>query len=74
MVQDAQYGYGQAGSFSFPSVPPSSALTYEVEMVEWEDPDEEDEQVGVREGWLQGLGLFRVHGGMREGGDRAGDA
>lgn len=28
------------GSFSFPSVPPSAALVYDVHLVEWEAPEE----------------------------------
>eukprot|EP00197_Chlamydomonas_leiostraca_P004432 CAMPEP_0202859602 /NCGR_PEP_ID=MMETSP1391-20130828/1645_1 /ASSEMBLY_ACC=CAM_ASM_000867 /TAXON_ID=1034604 /ORGANISM="Chlamydomonas leiostraca, Strain SAG 11-49" /LENGTH=376 /DNA_ID=CAMNT_0049538651 /DNA_START=34 /DNA_END=1161 /DNA_ORIENTATION=+ len=42
-VQDHKYGYGEAGSFSFPAVPPAAALAYEVEVVDWEDPDAQDE-------------------------------
>jgi hypothetical protein len=28
------------GSFSFPNVPPDSSLVYEVELLEWEPPEE----------------------------------
>ena len=34
------HGYGPAGSFSFPSVPPHAHLFYEVELVAAEPPDE----------------------------------
>lgn len=43
--QDPKYGYGAAGNFSFPAVPPSSSLTYEVEMVGFEEPQQPDESV-----------------------------
>lgn len=39
-VTDPKYGYGEKGSFSFPSVPPSCQLVYEVEMITWEQPAE----------------------------------
>lgn len=39
-VTDPAYGYGDKGSFSFPSVPPSCQLVYEVDMVTWEPPSE----------------------------------
>eukprot|EP00884_Botryococcus_braunii_P007229 jgi/Botrbrau1/16507/Bobra.0142s0101.1 len=35
------YGYGEKGSFSFPSVPPRAELIYEVELVGFETPNEE---------------------------------
>jgi hypothetical protein len=41
-LQDPKYGYGEQGSFSFPAVPPHERLTYEVECVDFEAPDEED--------------------------------
>jgi len=44
-TQDPSYGYGATGSFSFPSVPPASLLTYEVEMVGFEEPQQADESV-----------------------------
>jgi hypothetical protein len=46
-ITDPAYGYGDKGSFSFPSVPPSCQLVYEVDMIAWEPPAE------VRD--LQGL-------------------
>ncbi len=39
-VTDPQYGYGKAGSFSFPCVPPDSQLVYDVELVGWEGLEE----------------------------------
>ncbi|WIA11718.1 hypothetical protein OEZ85_011813 [Tetradesmus obliquus] len=39
-VTDPAYGYGEKGSFSFPSVPPSCQLVYEVDMIAWEPPAE----------------------------------
>mgnify|MGYP001810883456 CR=1 FL=1 len=39
-VTDPSYGYGEKGSFSFPSVPPSCQLVYEVDMIAWEPPAE----------------------------------
>lgn len=39
-VTDPLYGYGERGSFSFPSVPPSCQLLYEVDMLTWEPPAE----------------------------------
>lgn len=39
-VTDPKYGYGDKGSFSFPSVPPACQLVYEVEMLTWEPPAE----------------------------------
>ncbi|KAL6760549.1 hypothetical protein V8C86DRAFT_2550657 [Haematococcus lacustris] len=41
-VQDPAYGYGEAGSFSFPAVPPGARLTYELECVDFEEADDED--------------------------------
>jgi tetratricopeptide (TPR) repeat protein len=37
-------GYGAEGSFSFPTVPPAAALTYELELLDWEPPNEDREQ------------------------------
>ncbi|KAG1661566.1 hypothetical protein FOA52_009566 [Chlamydomonas sp. UWO 241] len=39
-VEDPKYGFGERGSFSFPAVPPSAKLVYEIEMVQWEPADE----------------------------------
>lgn len=39
-VQDAKYGYGDRGSFSFPHVPPRAQLVYDVDMISWEDVPE----------------------------------
>ena len=36
-----EYGYGERGSFSFPSVPPNAALVYEITLVAWTAADEE---------------------------------
>ncbi|KAJ9533675.1 hypothetical protein QJQ45_026732 [Haematococcus lacustris] len=41
-VQDPAYGYGEAGSFSFPAVPPGARLTYELECVDFEEAEDED--------------------------------
>lgn len=35
-----QYGYGEAGNFSFPTVPSNAALEYDVDLVDWEEVDE----------------------------------
>mmetsp|Transcript_16635 Transcript_16635/g.43499 ORF Transcript_16635/g.43499 Transcript_16635/m.43499 type:complete len:409 (+) Transcript_16635:43-1269(+) len=51
-VQDPNYGYGAAGNFSFPSVPPLSNLTYEVEMVGFEEPQQPDESADDASGLL----------------------
>ncbi|KAJ9532937.1 hypothetical protein QJQ45_018036, partial [Haematococcus lacustris] len=40
-VQDPTYGYGEAGSFSFPAVPPGARLTYELECVDFEEAEDE---------------------------------
>lgn len=39
-----EYGYGSSGSFSFPTVPPAAALTYDIELLDWEPPEEGKEQ------------------------------
>jgi hypothetical protein len=39
-VTDPAYGYGDKGSFSFPSVPPNSKLVYEIDMIASEPPEE----------------------------------
>jgi hypothetical protein len=39
-ITDHKYGYGDRGSFSFPSVPPACQLVYDVTMVTCEPPDE----------------------------------
>lgn len=39
-ITDHKYGYGDKGSFSFPSVPPACQLVYDVNMVTCEPPDE----------------------------------
>lgn len=39
-ITDYKYGYGEKGSFSFPSVPPATQLVYDVTMVTCEPPDE----------------------------------
>lgn len=39
-IMDHKYGYGEKGSFSFPSVPPACQLVYDVTMVTCEPPDE----------------------------------
>lgn len=35
-----QYGYGEKGSFSFPTVPPNAELEYDLELLEWEAADD----------------------------------
>lgn len=39
-IMDHKYGYGERGSFSFPSVPPACQLVYDVTMITCEPPDE----------------------------------
>jgi hypothetical protein len=38
-VTDPAYGYGQRGSFSFPSVPPSCGLVYDIRLLQWDPVD-----------------------------------
>ncbi|KFM25702.1 Glycine dehydrogenase [decarboxylating], mitochondrial [Auxenochlorella protothecoides] len=40
-----RYGFGVAGSFSFPTVPPHAGLVYELELLDYEEVDE-DARVG----------------------------
>lgn len=35
-----RYGFGVAGSFSFPTVPPHAGLVYELELLDYEEVDE----------------------------------
>ncbi|XP_075264326.1 uncharacterized protein LOC142356266 [Convolutriloba macropyga] len=65
-----KYGYGEKGSFSFPSVPPNASLTYVVELIDWEAPEEfedpkaymffEDKLEASERRRLQGNELFRA--------------
>jgi hypothetical protein len=48
-ITDPAYGYGDKGSFSFPSVPPSCQLVYEVDMIAWEPPAEVRAAVDVHD-------------------------
>lgn len=41
-----KYGYGEKGNFSFPMVPPSAELVYELELLAYEN--ENNEVGGVR--------------------------
>lgn len=41
-VQQPRYGFGDAGSFSFPAVPPGALLVYDVELLAWEEAKEGD--------------------------------
>jgi tetratricopeptide (TPR) repeat protein len=34
------YGYGAAGSFSFPTVPPNASLVYDIHLLDFEPPEE----------------------------------
>eukprot|EP00879_Flechtneria_rotunda_P005210 GHRR01005492.1.p1 GENE.GHRR01005492.1~~GHRR01005492.1.p1 ORF type:complete len:384 (+),score=144.45 GHRR01005492.1:94-1245(+) len=43
-ITDPAYGYGEKGSFSFPSVPPSCQLVYDVQMLTWEPPNDSVER------------------------------
>lgn len=36
-----EYGYGEEGSFSFPTVPPLARLEYEVELLDFDDIDDD---------------------------------
>lgn len=38
-----EYGYGEKGNFSFPSVPPNAHLTYAVELMDFEPPVDDSE-------------------------------
>lgn len=43
-----KYGYGEKGSFSFPTVPPNADLVYDLELLDFEPPNEdEDNQAGM---------------------------
>lgn len=37
-----EYGYGDAGNFSFPSIPPKASLSYSIELIDFEEPISED--------------------------------
>lgn len=39
-----KYGYGERGSFSFPTVPPSAHLVYDIELLDFEPPNEEKDR------------------------------
>lgn len=59
-ITDYKYGYGEKGSFSFPSVPPACQLVYDVTMVTCEPPDEVRPAVakgkrGHIAAWLPGI-------------------
>ena len=54
----ARYGYGAAGSFSFPFVPPGSDLEYELELLGFDEVDE------VRCGGLSQGGWVRYGAGI----------
>lgn len=54
----ARYGYGVAGSFSFPFVPPGSDLEYELELLGFDEVDE------VRCGGLSQGGWVRCAAGI----------
>ena len=41
------YGYGDRGSFSFPTVPPGAHLVYDLELLDWEDPEEERDRASL---------------------------
>lgn len=36
-----KYGYGEKGSFSFPTVPPNADLVYELELLAFENTNQE---------------------------------
>lgn len=46
-ITDPEYGYGKQGSFSFPSVPSNATLAYDVQLIEWEPPEEKLERSGM---------------------------
>jgi hypothetical protein len=52
-VDDPAYGYGESGSFSFPSVPGGAKLEYVVELLGWEEVQEVG-GVAVSWGWCRG--------------------
>eukprot|EP00201_Polytomella_parva_P022076 CAMPEP_0175039452 /NCGR_PEP_ID=MMETSP0052_2-20121109/591_1 /TAXON_ID=51329 ORGANISM="Polytomella parva, Strain SAG 63-3" /NCGR_SAMPLE_ID=MMETSP0052_2 /ASSEMBLY_ACC=CAM_ASM_000194 /LENGTH=425 /DNA_ID=CAMNT_0016301305 /DNA_START=23 /DNA_END=1301 /DNA_ORIENTATION=- len=45
-ILDPKYGYGETGSFSFPSVPGNSTLSYDVRLLHWEAPSEDEDNRG----------------------------
>jgi hypothetical protein len=57
-ITDYKYGYGEKGSFSFPSVPPATQLVYDVTMVTCEPPEEVSSRrcMCVEEGGVRGRG------------------
>ncbi len=69
-AQDPKYGYGEAGSFSFPAVPPSAQLVYEVEFVDFEDVNTHEDTVrgAVCLGGFASVGAWREHGLRRRAG------
>ena len=40
---EPEYGYGEKGNFSFPSVPPNAQLTYAIELMDYEPPVDDSE-------------------------------
>lgn len=68
-ITDHKYGYGEKGSFSFPSVPPACQLVYDVTMVTCEPPDEVRNMCtasGVVRGVLgRSLGRNKMHAAAR---------
>ena len=58
-----ELGYGAAGSFSFPTVPPNSALVYDLSLLEWEAPDDDKARVWVLSvAWCVGVVCGGVQG------------
>ena len=63
-----EMGYGAAGSFSFPTVPPAAHLVYDLRLLAWEQPD--DSKVGVGVGgfeWTRRVGQLGCNGRDRQG-------
>lgn len=49
-VLDPAQGFGAAGSFSFPAVPPSCQLVYDMRLLDWEEAGEVGARGGVHDG------------------------
>jgi tetratricopeptide (TPR) repeat protein len=45
---EPRYGYGDRGSFSFPTVPPNAHLVYDLDLLSY-DPPNDDDAAGIRD-------------------------
>lgn len=56
------YGYGAEGNFSFPAVPGNAALTYDVELLDFEPPADKEQRDMTFEERLEAAERRRVEG------------